>query len=85
MTTLAFTAGSVDPAPVLHPGIAVIPLGDALWRVTRPEGDVLGYVESFPTREGTRFRAKRLVARTTRFIGMGEFWSMNDAVDVFAA
>ena len=43
--------------------------------------DVLGYVESFPTPVGERYRAKRLVPRQGRFLVDGEFWSMNDAVE----
>ena len=43
--------------------------------------DVLGYVESFATAAGERYRAKRLVARQGRFLVDGEFWSMNDALE----
>lgn len=85
MTTLAFAVARDDGAALMRPGVAAIRLNGSLWRVTRPEGEVLGYVESFPTREGTRYRVKRLVPRSTRFIGMGEFWNLGDAVDIFSA
>ena len=81
MTTLAF-AGS---APLVRPGLALTQLHDDLWRVTMPEGDVLGYLERFAVRDGLRFRAKRFIARQRRFIVMGEFWSMDDAIDTFRA
>jgi hypothetical protein len=63
--------------------LALIELGDALWRVTRPDGEVLGYVESFEAQGGTRYRAKRMLVRQQRFIPVGEFWLMGDAVDCF--
>ena len=69
--------------PALVDSIALVELGDALWRVTRPDGDVLGYVESFPTAAGPRYRAKRMLTSQRRFVPIGEFWVMNDAVDCF--
>jgi hypothetical protein len=79
MTTLAF----IGDLPLIRPGINLVQLHDELWRVTRPDGDVLGYVERFRVREGLRYRAKRLVARQRRFIVMGEFWSIDDAIECF--
>lgn len=79
MTTLAFTGSR----PVARPGLHLVPLNDELWRVTRPSGEVLGYVEQFRVRAGLRFRSKRFIARQRRFVEMGEFWSMDDAIDCF--
>ena len=79
MTTLAFTGTQAATRPGLH----LVQLHDELWRVTRPSGDVLGYVEQFRVRAGLRFRAKRFIARQRRFVEMGEFWSMDDAIDCF--
>lgn len=62
-------------------GINLVQLHDELWRVTRTDGDVLGYVESFLEERGRRFRSKRLIARQKRFVPLGEFWSFDDAVD----
>jgi hypothetical protein len=81
MTTLAF-AGDLT---IRRLGIQLTQLHDQLWRVTRPDGDVLGYVEQFDVREGQRYRAKRLIARQRRFIVMGEFWSVDDAIECFRA
>lgn len=69
--------------PTLVDSIALVELGEALWRVTRPDGDVLGYVEAFETPAGTRYRAKRMLALQRRFVPIGEFWVMSDAVDCF--
>lgn len=80
MTTLAFTGNR----PVTRPGLHLVQLHDQLWRVTRPSGEVLGYVEQFRVRAGLRFRSKRFIARQHRFIHLGEFWSVDDAIDCFA-
>jgi len=69
--------------PTLVDSIALVELGDALWRVTRPDGDVLGYVESFEATGGTRYRAKRHLTSQRRFVPIGEFWAMGDALECF--
>ena len=69
--------------PTLVDSIALVELGDALWRVTRPDGDVLGYVESFEASGGTRYRAKRMLTSQRRFVPIGEFWVMGEALDCF--
>jgi hypothetical protein len=79
MTTLAFNCSQA----VTRPGLVLVQLHDELWRVTRPSGDVLGYLEQFRVRAGLRFRAKRFLVRQRRFVEMGEFWSMDDAIDCF--
>ena len=70
-------------SPRLLRGIVVVELNNALWRVTRADGDVVGYVERFAESRGTRFRAKRMIVRQQRFVPVGEFWSMDDALDCF--
>ena len=63
--------------------LALVELGDTLWRVTRHDGEVLGYVEAFEAPGGQRYRAKRMLVRQQRFVPVGEFWVMDDAVDCF--
>lgn len=75
MATLAFAAPTT--------GVALVPLGDDLWRVTRPDGDVLGYVERFRERGDFRYRAKRMVASRRSFLPIGDFWVMDEAVACF--
>ncbi len=79
MTILAFA----DDLTLTRSGIRMTQLHDELWRVTKAEGEVLGYVERFSVHDGLRYRAKRLIARQRRFIVMGEFWSVDDAIEVF--
>ncbi len=64
-------------------GVASIQLHDDLWRITRTDGEVLGYVEHAATLAGSRFTAKRMVQRQRRFLPIGEFWSMDDALECF--
>ena len=56
-------------------------VNDRLWRVTRATGELLGYVESFDSPGGDRYRAKRYLLRARRFDVLGEFWRIDDATD----
>ena len=76
MTTLAFAPTIAD--------VTLVQLNDDLWRVTRPDGDVLGYIERFIERGLDRFRAKRMIVAKQRFYPVGEFWVMDDAVECFS-
>jgi hypothetical protein len=75
MTTLAFAPTTSD--------VTLVQLNDDLWRVTRADGDVLGYIERFLERGLDRFRAKRMIVAKQRFYPVGEFWLIDDAVDCF--
>jgi hypothetical protein len=59
----------------------LVQVNDRLWRVTRPTGEILGYVESFDSPAGDRYRAKRYILRARRFDVLGEFWRIDDATD----
>jgi len=78
MTTLDFA-----PTTGIRGGVATIQLHDDLWRITRPDGEVLGYVERRPTPSGPRFLAKRMLQRQRRFLAVGEFWEFGAAMDCF--
>lgn len=78
MTILDFVGSTTVRA-----GIAMIQLHDALWRVTRSSGEVLGYIESFPQGDDVRYRAKRMFSSTRRSFPLGEFWQLYDAIDCF--
>jgi hypothetical protein len=79
----------LDFAPTHHTdttvrgGVSTVQLHDDLWRVTRSDGEVLGYVERSSTPGGARFLAKRMLQRQRRFLPVGEFWSFDDAMDCF--
>ena len=69
------------PTTPVRRGLAIVQLRDDLWRVTRAAGEVLGYVELAGELGEDRYRAKRMVVQQRRFAEIGEFWSMDDAVD----
>lgn len=85
MTTLAFAGHTISgrARTSARISVAVVQLHDELWRITRPDGEVLGYIEQFSSEFGDRYRAKRFIVRQRRFIAMGEFWSMDDAIALF--
>ncbi len=83
MTTLDFVGTHQIRSAGIRAGIAVIQLHDDLWRVTRPDGDVVGYIERNETPSGPRYRAKRMLQRQRRFLPIGEFWGYDDALDCF--
>ena len=89
-TTFDFvqTTSFVAPARVDRFGIALIQLHDQLWRVTRKSGEVLGYIELFAQDAAAgvtdpRFRAKRMFSAGRPSMPLGEFWSIDDAIDCF--
>ncbi|MEO6533864.1 MAG: hypothetical protein ABIO06_09865 [Pseudolysinimonas sp.] len=69
------------PLAAAHPGVAVLALHGRLWRATRADGAVLGYVELFDTPEGERFLSKRLRPRAQGFLPVGEFWTADEAIE----
>ncbi len=69
------------PLASVHPGVTVLALHGRMWRATRPDGAVLGYVEIVRTAEGERFFSKRLRPRAQGFLPVGEFWTADDAID----
>lgn len=82
------TTSFVTPARVDRFGIALIQLHDQLWRVTRRSGEVLGYIESFAQGSNAqdaaiRYRAKRMFSAGRPSMPLGEFWSIDDAIDCF--
>lgn len=84
MTVLDFPAAlHLDRRPGLAPTVTTVQVHDDLWRVTRPDGEVLGYVERSESAAGQRFTAKRMLQRQRRFLPIGEFWSIGDALDCF--
>ena len=81
--TTGTTGAGHDTLDVRIPGLTAAQLHDSLWRVTRPAGDVVGYIERFSESRGIRYRAKRLIVRQQRFVPIGEFWSMHEALECF--
>lgn len=90
MTTLDFVGSQssfLSAAKVNRFGIVLVQLHDELWRVTRRSGEVLGYIESFvqggESGGDRRFRAKRMFSSRRPSMPLGEFWTIDDAIDCF--
>jgi len=81
--TASRAVASLAPLDVRRGGLRLVQLHDDLARVTRPNGEVAGYVERIVDAGGERWRAKRFLPRQRRFDDVAEFWSRDDAVDVF--
>lgn len=64
----------------LAAGLAFIQLNNGLWRITRSDGSVLGYIEA-PAVAGARFAAKRLRSDRRSFFDLGEFRSFDEALE----
>ncbi|MFM9877334.1 MAG: hypothetical protein ACKVOG_05730 [Rhodoglobus sp.] len=79
MTVLDFAT----PLTGIRAGAAAVQLNDDLWRMTRPTGEVLGYVHRVETPAGPKFVAKRMLPRQRRFLAVGEFWTVDAAMDCF--
>lgn len=74
-------ATAASPLERSFPGIAVVPLANGSWRVTRRDGTLVGNVEPVAEEAGTRYRAKRFTPRDRGFRPIGEFWTPAEAVD----
>ena len=77
------TTRTREPFPDDVPGLQISPAAPGLWRVTRPQGAVLGHIEQRGFGDEVRFGSKRLVAGGIRSIELGEFWSSRAAAEVF--
>ena len=78
MTILDFA-----PATGFKSGVATVQLHEDLWRVTRADGEVLGYVERSVSPAGARYLAKRMLQCQRRFLPIGEFWEFEAAMECF--
>lgn len=83
MTTLDFANPQTRTSSASRLGVASVQLGDDLWRITLGDGEVLGYVERHATPAGSRFTAKRMLQRQRRFMPIGDFWTIDDALECF--
>ncbi|KZX22693.1 hypothetical protein [Rathayibacter tanaceti] len=54
-----------------------------LWRVSTGSGAVVGHIELVDDPQGERYRARLLRAGMPAGAQLGEFWNVNDAVEVF--
>jgi len=68
--------------PVQRAGVQVVPLANLRWRVTRGQGQVLGYVDEVEVADAPRWQSKRMRHGTAQMVVLGEFDSPGDALDM---
>lgn len=68
-----------QPAPGIPVTLAAA--APALWRVVDRGGRVIGHLQALAVGSGVRYRARRFHAATRAFLELGEFWSLDDAID----
>lgn len=61
-------------------GVVRHQLNACLWRITRPNGEVLGYVEQ-RAETARRFHTKRMLPDRRSFLGFGDFSDFEEAVE----
>ena len=69
--------------PVLPAGVPLrlASAAPSLWRVIDRGGRVIGHLQALSTTAGVRYRARRFQASSRAFIDLGDFWSIDDAID----
>ncbi|PVZ94870.1 hypothetical protein DDQ50_09400 [Amnibacterium flavum] len=65
----------------LAAGLSFVQLNNGLWRITRADGSVLGYIDAPVDVAGARFSAKRLRSDRRSFFMMGDFRSFDEALE----
>jgi hypothetical protein len=69
--------------PVVPPGapVRLAAAAPALWRVIDPSGRVIGHLQALAEGPSVRYRARRFHPASRAFRELGEFWSIEDAID----
>ncbi|GAB3616896.1 hypothetical protein GCM10027416_14530 [Okibacterium endophyticum] len=67
--------------PLHRTRVELVGVNEFLWRVIAPDGRVIGHLERSNTAQGDVFIAKRFNTLSSRFVDLGRFWAIDDAVD----
>jgi hypothetical protein len=72
-----------SPRPVARSrgDLRILDVRDDLSRITRVNGEIVGYVDRVDVAGERAFRARRYVAAERRFVELPTVWSADDAVD----
>jgi len=62
-------------------GLSFVQLNNGLWRITRADGSVLGYVEQPSASARGGYIAKRLTGDRRSFFALGDFLSFDEALE----
>ncbi|KQO62979.1 hypothetical protein [Curtobacterium sp. Leaf261] len=72
------------PRPVARTrgSLHILDVRDDLSRISRANGEIVGYVDRIDVAGGPAFRARRFVPAERRFVALPSVWSADDAVDM---
>ncbi len=80
--TLTLATSSIE-TPTVSPRLDVrlVPAGQGLWRVATAHGQVIGHLQARSSTPADGYRARRFHAASRAFRELGEFWSVDDALE----
>ncbi|MET0830236.1 MAG: hypothetical protein ABWY26_11980 [Microbacterium sp.] len=84
MTLTLDTATACTPVLSRMLDVRLVPAAPALWRIVDRGGRVIGHLQAVAQSEGMRYSARRFHAPSRAFRDLGEFWSVDDAVECVA-
>jgi len=78
--TLTLQSSSATPHLTRAVNVRLIPAGPLLWRVV-DRGRAIGHLQAVREGADLRYQARRFHAPSRAFRDLGEFWSVDDAVE----
>ncbi|MFM6974094.1 MAG: hypothetical protein ACKOXM_02995 [Agromyces sp.] len=84
MTLVSPRNPNTATAAIQHGALSAKPVTSSLWRVTGRDDRVLGHVRIVDSKFGERYAATLILPGGIRTMFLGEFWSLDDALDCFA-
>jgi hypothetical protein len=81
MTPLLQNSLSALPPLTRASNVQLVAAGALLWRIVDRSGRVIGHLQAMREGSDIRYRARRFHAQSRAFRDLGEFWSIDDAVE----
>jgi len=78
--TLTLQFSSTTPHLTRAVDVRLVPAGPLLWRIV-DRGRAIGHLQAVREGADLRYRARRFHAPSRAFRDLGEFWSVDDAVE----
>ncbi|MBE7163176.1 MAG: hypothetical protein INR72_18215 [Williamsia herbipolensis] len=80
-TEPALRIRTVRPVARSRGDLRILDVRDDLSRITRANGEIVGYVDRVDVAGDQAYRARRYVTAERRFVELPTVWSADDAVD----
>ncbi|MGV1035088.1 MAG: hypothetical protein ACOYBP_07740 [Microbacteriaceae bacterium] len=78
------TLSTESTATTRHSGVSAKQVLPILWRVIGSDNSVRGHIRLVDAKHGQRFASTLILPGGVRTMFLGEFWSLEDALDCFA-